>query len=166
MKTYINKNSEFSVLKIFHSLYFKAFKIWMPQIFFFFVASNLIQAFTQNPSSQLYSDCINLFKGFQMQKSFMKSKTKSLVSHQSPPSLVNWTSVIKKQTEYDSPFLCSFVVVCFHRWSTVIQMEQEFALFLGLGSPKSRSSAAQWLKEHIVWESLRMPRRNTLLERL
>lgn len=46
------------------------------------------------------------------------------------------------------------------------QMEHEFALFLGLGSTKSLSSAAQWLKEQIVWESLRMPSRNTLLERL
>lgn len=45
-------------------------------------------------------------------------------------------------------------------------IEHEFALFLGLGSPKSLSSAAQWLKEHIVCESLRMPRRNTLLDRL
>lgn len=46
------------------------------------------------------------------------------------------------------------------------QMEQELALRLGLGSPKSLSSAAQWLKEQIVCESLRMPRRNTLLDRL
>lgn len=74
------------------------------------------------------------------------------VSHftQVSPSLVNWMSVIKMQTVYDFPFLCSFVVLCFHHLSAVIQMEQEFALFLGLGSPKSLSSAAQWLKEHIV----------------
>lgn len=47
-----------------------------------------------------------------------------------------------------------------------LQMEHEFALFLGLGSTKSLSSAAQWLKEQIVCDSLRIPRRNTLLDRL